>query len=94
LLCVNSHHQVDAIDEKQVKILKRLGRFKQPSPPALPKHFKANVTVTAGPPAPAPKPHGKKKAAKGRGAVFGPPGSAQAFLPPRPHAGEDVRGWR
>ena len=61
LWCINSHHQVDAMDVQQVKILKRLGRFTQPSPPALPKHFKATVTVTAGPPAPAPKPHGKKK---------------------------------
>jgi hypothetical protein len=61
LWCVNSHHQVDALDEQQVKILMRLGSFEQPAPPGLPKHFKANVTVTAGPPAPAPKPHGKKK---------------------------------
>jgi hypothetical protein len=61
LWCVNSQHQVDALDVKQVKIYKRFGRFKQPAPPGLPKHFKANVTVTAGPPAPAPKPHGKKK---------------------------------
>jgi len=61
LWCVNSHHQVDALDEKQVKILKRLGQFTQPAQPALPKHFKANVTVTAGPPAPARHPRGKKK---------------------------------
>ena len=50
-----------ALDLKQVKIYKRFGRFKQPTPPGLPKHFKANVLVTAGPPAPAPKPYGKKK---------------------------------
>jgi hypothetical protein len=49
------------MDAQQVKILKRLGRFKQPTPPGLPKHFKAIVTVTAGPPAPAKNPHGKKK---------------------------------
>jgi len=61
LWCVNSQHQVDALDVQQVKILKRFGRFKQPAPPGLPKHFKANVTVTAGPPAPAPKAQGKKK---------------------------------
>ncbi len=61
LWCVNSHHQVDALDVQQVKIYKRFGRFKQPTPPGLPKHFKADVTVTAGPPAPAPKAHGKKK---------------------------------
>jgi hypothetical protein len=61
LWCVNSHHQVDALAVQQVKIYKRFGRFKQPTPPGLPKHFKANVTVTAGPPAPAPKAHGKKK---------------------------------
>ncbi len=61
LWCANSHNQVDALDVQQVKIYKRFGRFKQPTPPGLPKHFKANVTVTAGPPARAPKPHGKKK---------------------------------
>jgi hypothetical protein len=58
LWCVNPHGQVDALDVKSVKILKRLGHFKQPVPPALPKHFKANMTVQSGPPAPA---HGKKK---------------------------------
>jgi hypothetical protein len=61
LWCVNSHGLIDAMDAQQVKILKRLGRFKQPTPPGLPKHFKAIVTVTAGPPAPAKNPHGKKK---------------------------------
>jgi hypothetical protein len=61
LWCANSHHLIDAMDVQQVKILMRFGRFKQPAQPGLPKHFKANVTVTAGPPAPAPKPHGKKK---------------------------------
>jgi hypothetical protein len=58
LWCVGPHGQVDALDVKSVKILKRLGHFKQPVPPALPKRFKANVTVQSGPPAPA---HGKKK---------------------------------
>jgi hypothetical protein len=29
--------------------------------PGLPKHLKANVTVTAGPPASAPNAYGKKK---------------------------------
>jgi hypothetical protein len=61
LWCVNSHHLTDAMDVRQVKIYKRLGRFRQPTPPGLPKHFKANVIVTAGPPAPAPNPHGKNK---------------------------------
>jgi hypothetical protein len=61
LWCANSHHLIDALDVKQIKILKRFGRFKQPAQPGLPKHFKANVTTTAGPPAPARNPHGKKK---------------------------------
>jgi hypothetical protein len=61
LWCVNSHHQVDAIDVRQVKIYQRLASFKQPPQPGLPKHFKANVTVTAGPPDPPPKPPKKKK---------------------------------
>jgi hypothetical protein len=58
LWCVNSHGQVDAQDMKAVKVLKRLGHFKQRAPAGLPKHFKANVTVQSGPPALA---HGKKK---------------------------------
>ena len=61
LWCANSHHLIDALDVKQVKIYKRFGRFKQPAPPGLPKHFKANVTITAGPPAPARNARGKKK---------------------------------
>ena len=58
LWCVNPHGQVDAMDVKSVKILKRMAHFKQPAPPRLPKHFKASVTVQSGPPARA---HGKKK---------------------------------
>lgn len=57
LWCVNAHGQVDAQDIKAVKIYKRLGHFRQLAP-ALPKHFKATVTVESGPPAPA---HGPKK---------------------------------
>jgi hypothetical protein len=52
LFCVGKHQQIDAIDMKTVKILKVLGGFWQPDPPALPKHFKPNVTVSSGPPAP------------------------------------------
>ena len=59
LWCVSKNNQVDAIDVKSVKILKRFGRFKQPVPPGLPKHFRPNVTVTSGPPA--PPAHGRKK---------------------------------
>lgn len=90
LWCVDSQHQVDAVDTKQVRVLERLGHFKQPAQPGLPKHFKANVTVTAGPPAPAPKPDGKKSAT--RSGAAGRPRLRPApvrpmFLPPRPHAG-------
>jgi hypothetical protein len=58
LWCVNPHGQVDALDVKSVKILKRLGHFKQRVPPRLPKGFKASVTVQSGLPARA---RGKKK---------------------------------
>jgi len=61
LWCVNKQHQVDAMAVKSVKIRKRLGSFKMPCPPRLPKHFKPAVTVVAGPPAPAKAPLGKKK---------------------------------
>jgi hypothetical protein len=61
LLCVGKHQVVDAVDIKSVRILKVLGGFWQPAPPALPKHFKPNVTVTSGPPAPAKTLHPKKK---------------------------------
>ncbi len=83
LWCVDSQHQVDAVDTKQVRILARLGHFKQPAPPSLPKHFKANLTVTAGPPGPAPEPRGKKSATRpGRPAGrFGPAPVRRMFLP-------------
>ena len=53
LFCMGKNKQIDAMDMKSVKILKLLGGFWQPDPPALPKHFKPNVTVSSGPPAPA-----------------------------------------
>jgi hypothetical protein len=62
LWCVDKQHQVDAMAVKSVKILKRFGSYKMPSPPRLPKHFKPAVTVVAGPPAPVKAPLGKKKA--------------------------------
>lgn len=55
LLCVGKHQQIDAADIKSVRILKVLGAFSQPAQPTLPKHFKPNVTVSSGPPAPAKK---------------------------------------
>ena len=61
LSCVDKQHQVDAMAVKSVTIRKRLGGFKMPAPPRLPKHFKPAVTVVAGPPAPAKAVHGKKK---------------------------------
>ena len=60
LWCVNKQHLLDAMAVKSVKILKRFGSYKMPSPPRLPKHFKAAVTVVAGPPAPAKAPLGQK----------------------------------
>jgi len=56
LWCVTKKGQVDALDVKGTKILTRLHGWKQPAPPRLPKHFKANVTVRSGPPAPVKKP--------------------------------------
>jgi hypothetical protein len=53
VFCMGKNKQIDAMDMKSVKILKLLGGFWQPDPPALPKHFKPNVTVSSGPPAPA-----------------------------------------
>lgn len=62
LLCENKHKQPDSVDVKRVRIYKVLGAFQQPDQPALPPHFKPDVTVSSGPPAPHhKKPHHKKK---------------------------------
>jgi len=57
LLCEDKHQQPDSVDVKFVRIYKVLGAFQQPDQPALPAHFKPDVTVSSGPPAPA---HPKK----------------------------------
>lgn len=51
LWCVTKNGQVDALAMQRVKVLKRLPNWNQPFEPALPRHFKANVTVQSGPPA-------------------------------------------
>ena len=63
LLCEDKHQQPDSVDVKFVRIYKVLGAFQQPDQPALPAHFKPDVTVSSGPPAPAhpKKGHPKKK---------------------------------
>ena len=61
LFCMGKNKQIDAVDMKSVRIRKLLGGFWQPDPPALPKHFTPNVTVSSGPPAPAKAAHHKKK---------------------------------
>ena len=61
LFCMGMNKQIDSVDMKSVRIRKLLGGFRQPDPPALPKHFKPNVTVSSGPPAPAKAAHHKKK---------------------------------
>ena len=58
LSCMGKNKQIDSVAVKSVKILKVLSGFRQPRQPGLPKHFKPNVTVSSGPPAP-PK-HRKK----------------------------------
>jgi hypothetical protein len=50
LWCETKKGQIDALAEARVKILMVLPEFHQPSAPALPRHFKANVTVSSGPP--------------------------------------------
>ena len=98
LWCANSHHLIDALDVKQVKIYKRFGRFNcSRRRPACREHFKANVTITAGPPAPARNARGKKKqplSRKGPPCRLRPADGRQSVPPaPRPRAaGEDVRG--
>ena len=70
LWCVPKNGRVDALGMMSVKIVKRLPPFRQPRTPALPRHFKANVTVCSGPPmvkktSHGKNPHGKKKPKKG-----------------------------
>jgi hypothetical protein len=48
LLCATKKGQADAFAERQVRVLKRLPYWNQVSEPALPRHFKANVTVQSG----------------------------------------------
>ena len=62
LLCERKHKVPDSVDVKTVRIYKVLGAFRQPGQPALPPHFKPDVTVSSGPPAQHhKKPHHKKK---------------------------------
>jgi hypothetical protein len=59
LFCIGKNKQIDSAVLKKVRILKLLGGFWQPDAPRLPKHFRADVTVSTGPP-PRPKAgHGK-----------------------------------
>jgi hypothetical protein len=62
LFCTGKNKQIDSAATKKVRILKVLAAFSQPDAPGLPKHFKPNVTVSSGPPAPAKKGHGTKPA--------------------------------
>jgi hypothetical protein len=59
LWCTPANGRVDALDMASVRIVKHFPPFRQPPTPRLPKHFKANVTVSSGPPV---VKHGKKKA--------------------------------
>ena len=60
LFCTRKGKEIDSAAMRKVRILKVLGGFWQPDIPALPKHFKPDVTVSSGPPPPARKGHGKK----------------------------------
>jgi hypothetical protein len=68
LWCVPKGGRVDSADVMSVKIMKHLTSFKQPRALALPRHFKANVTVCTGPAAkktpPAKNKHDKSKPCK------------------------------
>ena len=57
LFCTGKNKQTDVLDMKSVRIRELLAGFRQPDPPALPKHFTPNVTVSSGPPAPAKAAH-------------------------------------
>lgn len=61
LWCVPKKGPVDSLDMAWVKIVKRMPPFKQPPEPALPRHFKANVTVSSGPPVVKKTSHDAKK---------------------------------
>ena len=68
LLCERKHKLPDSVDVKTVRIYKILGAFQQPGQPALPPHFKPDVTVSSGPPARHhKKPHHKKPHHKKKG---------------------------
>jgi hypothetical protein len=67
LFCTGKKKLIDSAATKKVRILKVLGGFSQPDAPRLPKHFKPNMTVSSGPPAPAKKGHGTKPAKPKRG---------------------------
>jgi hypothetical protein len=62
LFCTGKNKQIDSAATKKVRIVKVLSAFLQPDAPGLPKHFKPDVTVSSGPPAPAKKGHGTKPA--------------------------------
>ena len=62
LFCTGKNKQIDSAAKKKVRILKVLGTFQQPDAPGLPKHFKPDVTISSGPPAPVKKKHGTKPA--------------------------------
>ncbi len=47
--CVTKKGAVDAMDMTRVKVVERLPGWRQPPAPPLPRHFKANVTVSTGP---------------------------------------------
>jgi hypothetical protein len=66
LSCVHKGGRVDALDIMSVKIMKRLSSFKQPRTPALPRHFKASVTVRSGPPAVRTTSYSKNKPSKNK----------------------------
>jgi hypothetical protein len=65
LWCVPKKGPVDSLDIAWVKVVKRMPAFKQPSEPALPRHFKAQVTVSSGPPVVKKTSHGTKKSKNG-----------------------------
>jgi hypothetical protein len=62
LFCAGKNKQIDSVAAKKIRILKVLSTFQQPDAPRLPKHFKPDVTVSSGPPAPAKKGHSTKPA--------------------------------
>jgi hypothetical protein len=64
LWCVTKKGQVDSLDVKWTKIYTRLRGWKQPAPPRLLRHFKADVTVQSGPAAVVKTSHRDKKAKK------------------------------